>query len=441
MRKIKLIVMVVICGILSLGPSLPSRAMQGEETALVYMVNAEGEIIITGCKSVGRELCIPSLLDGYPVVGIAEGVFRGRADIEKVVIQSGVRYIGEYAFAGCMGLREIELEGGIQYIADNAFYEDASLVEAVLPESIVYVGENAFGNCKALARIGYPQRAHIDKYAFEGSLWQEERDGGKFRIRGSCLIEGRGNEGPIIEIPYGITEIEDCNWRGLAVVDQYYDGSYEQIILPETMVKLGLNCFQKVDVKTIEIPDGVREIPRNAFEHAALEKVELPGELKIIRQGAFYDCTELKTIIIPDSVEIIEEQAFGICIGLSEIIIPDSVSEIGDEAFTDCSNLHDVSFGEGVREVWASLFNYCGNLERVQFPENLEILNGLMWCSGLRRIYIPGKTVEIHDDIFEAYPRWGGSITVYGQKGSRAQEVAEASGIEFVEVESGDEMP
>lgn len=440
MRKIKLIVMVVICGILSLGPSLPSRAMQGEETALVYMVNAEGEIIITGCKSVGRELCIPSLLDGYPVVGIAEGVFRGRADIEKVVIQSGVRYIGEYAFAGCMGLREIELEGGIQYIADNAFYEDASLVEAVLPESIVYVGENAFGNCKALARIGYPQRAHIDKYAFEGSLWQEERDGGKFRIRGSCLIEGRGNEGPIIEIPYGITEIEDCNWRGLAVVDQYYDGSYEQIILPETMVKLGLNCFQNVDVKTIKIPDGVREIPWSAFEHAALEKVELPGELKIIEQGAFYDCTELKTIIIPDSVEFIGENAFGWCIGLSEIIIPDSVYEIDCAPFHHCSNLSEVVFNEGLKEVQADLFDYCGSLERIQFPESLESLNGLMWCSGLRRIYIPGKTVEIHDDIFEAYAKWGGPITVYGQKGSRAQEVAEASGIEFVEVESGDEM-
>lgn len=442
MRKIKIIVITTICGILLLSPSLPSIAVEGENPALVYMVNTEGEVIITACKGTGKEIYIPTTLDGYPVVGIAEGVFRNRSDIEKVVIQSGVRYISEYAFAGCTGLREIELEEGMQYIAGNAFCDAVSLGEVILPDSIVYVGENAFGNCTALARIEYPQRAHIDGYAFEGSLWQVERDKGKFRIRGSRLIEGRGNKDPVIEIPYGITEIEDCPWRGRAVVDQYFDGGcYEQVILPDTLVKLGACCFQQVWVKKINIPDGVREIPMSTFQHAGLEEIELPGELKIIRQNAFWDCTDLRTIAIPDSVELIEQNAFGECTGLSKITIPDSVYEIDSLAFTHCSNLSDISFGEGLKTVWANIFDYCVSLERIQFPESLESLKGTMWCSGLKRIYIPEKTVITNDDIFESHVTWDAPITIYGQKGGRAQEVAEDYGMEFVEVENGDEMP
>ena len=441
MKKIEMIILTTICSVLMFSPGPQSMAMQGGNPDMVYMVNTEGEVIITGCKGTGKEICIPAVLDGYPVAGIAEGVFRNRSDIEKVVIRSGVRYIGEHAFAGCTGLKEIELEEGIQYIAGNAFCDDVDLEEAILPESIVYVGENAFGNCTALARIEYPQRAHIDGYAFEGSLWQEERDKGKFRIRGSRLIEGRKNEDPVIEIPYGITEIENCRWLGLAVVDQYYDNSYAQVILPETLVKLGTCCFQQVWVDKIEIPDGVREIPMSAFEYAGLEEIELPGELKIIRQGAFYGCTDLKTIAIPDSVERIEQNAFGECTGLSKITIPDSVYEIDSSAFIYCSNLSEVSFGEGVITVWADIFDYCVSLERLQFPESLESLKGTMWCSGLKRIYIPEKAVITNDDIFESHVTWDAPITIYGQKGSRAQEVAEDYGMEFVEVENGDEMP
>lgn len=73
---------------------------------------------------------------------------------------------------------------------------------------------------------------------------------------------------------------------------------------------------------------------------------------------------------------------------------------------------------------------YRGNLKK-----------GTMWCSGLKRIYIPEKTVITNDEIFEPHVTWDSPITIYGQKGSRAQEVAEDYGMEFVEVENGDEMP
>ncbi|RKI77643.1 hypothetical protein D7V83_18435 [bacterium 0.1xD8-71] len=60
----------------------------------------------------------------------------------------------------------------------------------------------------------------------------------------------------------------------------------------------------------------------------------------------------------------------------------------------------------------------------------------------MERVYIPAGAVNIHDDIFSIRVKFQYvPITVYGQKGSRAEELAVQSGYEFIEVESGDEMP
>lgn len=439
MKRTKKIRMMVLCIILMLIPSLSSKATSEEMDSFTYIVNSEGEAVITGGNRTEKEVNIPNVINGFPVVGIAEGAFRDRGEIEKVVIQSGVRYIGAFAFAGCIALEEVELGDGLQYIAENAFCNAFRLRVAILPESIVYVGEKAFGNCTQLAQIEFPQTAHVDGYAFEGALWQEERDKGKFRIRGSLLIEGRRNEVPVLEIPYGVTEIDGCSWLGLAVINQYYDTEYEQIILPNTLVKLGNCCFQRVSVEMISIPTGVKEIPKCAFEYSELEEIELPMGLKSIRQASF--CySELKTINIPDSVELIEENAFR-GTSLSKVTIPSSVRSIGRMAFAQCDNLTEIVFEEGMTKAEADMFAYCKSLERVQFPESLESLEGEMFNPGTKRVYIPKGTVLINDDIFKSYIRYEMSIVVYGQSGSRAQEVAEAAGMKFVEVENGNEMP
>lgn len=60
----------------------------------------------------------------------------------------------------------------------------------------------------------------------------------------------------------------------------------------------------------------------------------------------------------------------------------------------------------------------------------------------LKRIYIPKGTNVIDDEkFFRAFVTYEVPLVVYGQSGSRAEEVADAWEMEFVEVASGDEMP
>lgn len=443
-NMMKKTVMIGLCSILLLSPVFRSKA---QENSLTYMVNKEGEAVITGCQGVEKEITIPDVIDGYPVVGIEEGAFQDRTYIKKVNIQSGVRYIGEAAFSGCSKLEEIKLGEGLQYIAGSAFYEAESLGEVILPESTVYVGENAFGNCTGLAQIEYPQAAHIDGYAFEGSLWQKERDDGKFRIRGSILIEALGNKGPILEIPYGVTETINYAAEDSALFQSELLGArseevYEEVILPDTLTNLGTQCFYGIQVRRIEIPYGVKWISKWAFALSGLEEIVLPEGLEGIEGFAFCKCEKLKEINIPDTVETIGLYAFNQCDGLSTVTIPGSVRLIEMLAFSYCDNLEKIILEEGVEEVSGSFVDYCDSLDRIQFPESLKHIEGWMRNTSLKRVYIPGEAeINIDDDIISDYNEGNYCFTVYSQEGSRAQEVAELLGLKFVEVENGNEMP
>ena len=424
-------------------------AAEGETATkedLYYIVTAEGEIVITGGPK-REEIIIPARIDGMPVAGIGENAFLDRTDIETVTVSPGVRYVGANAFAGCEMLKTVTLAEGLQYIGEDAFLGDGVLEEIWLPESVAFVGENAFGNCTQLETIRFPQAAHVDEYAFEGSMWQDLRDQGDFQIRGSCLISAEGGEGAVLAIPYGVTKtVDHPSESGYvnAVIGQYmaYGDKiqYGEILLPETMVRLGEGSFNRTKIDRIIFPESLREIGTFAFQDAILDEVILPGGLKTIDDWAFADAA-LTAIELPETLNEIGMGAFS-GTDLEEIVIPGSDCYVGRYAFDRCERLSNIVFEEGISIMSVNICNYS-NLERLQFPESLQVLEGgQFFIPSLRRIYIPGGAAVTDDEkIFRAYVENEVPLVIYGQSGSRAEEAAKAWGMEFVEAASGDEMP
>lgn len=56
-------------------------------------------------------------------------------------------------------------------------------------------------------------------------------------------------------------------------------------------------------------------------------------------------------------------------------------------------------------------------------------------------MYIPEGASYIEEGLLNNFINQGLSVVIYGQEGSRAQELAEEFGMEFVSVGSGDDMP
>ena len=136
---------------------------------------------------------------------------------------------------------------------------------------------------------------------------------------------------------------------------------------------------------------------------------ELPSDIITIRDGAFYDCTNITLTSLPSGITSIGNNAFYNCTNLALTSIP-SVHSIGEYAFWNCSSLNintisASSIGKGAftycyglteitingKTINSYAFNGCENLTKVTFNNSNVIMssNAFYNCSNLTNIYVP----------------------------------------------------
>ena len=71
------------------------------------------------------------------------------------------------------------------------------------------------------------------------------------------------------------------------------------------------------------------------------------------------------------SVTCIGKQAFYNCTELTSVIIPNSVTTIDDEAFSGCSNLTSVTIGNAVKTIGYYSFSGCSSLTSIEIPNRV----------------------------------------------------------------------
>ena len=138
-----------------------------------------------------------------------------------------------------------------------------------------------------------------------------------------------------------------------------------EIIIPETVTKIGA-AFQNSDsLKSITIPNSVKTIDDYTFQGCInLETVVLPNGLKSIGNLSFYICRSLKSIVIPNSVISIGNLAFS-CTSLESIVLPNSVDYIGGNVFEGCKNLKNIVIGSGISSLDSYVFDGCDSIATI----------------------------------------------------------------------------
>ncbi|MDR2729964.1 MAG: leucine-rich repeat domain-containing protein [Treponema sp.] len=98
---------------------------------------------------------IPVSLDGFPVMEIAEGAFKGNEHITSVVLPP-VKAILNNTFRDCKNLVTVTLPDTLVFIGDNVFENCQSLVSITIPNSVHFIGRGAFYNCLSLYSVTLP---------------------------------------------------------------------------------------------------------------------------------------------------------------------------------------------------------------------------------------------------------------------------------------------
>ncbi len=153
---------------------------------------------------------------------------------------------------------------------------------------------------------------------------------------------------------------EKYNYRILndheAMIERYKD-TVVDVVIPSTVryrnkdysiVAIGDYAFNRydIDIKSVVIPDGVKEIGSHAFKRCRFSSVNLPSSVEKIGASAFKAC-RLRSIIIPENVKRIGNWAFEFSM-LDTVIILSKNVEVGLGAFKDCDSVSYIDFPESV---------------------------------------------------------------------------------------------
>lgn len=121
-----------------------------------------------------------------------------------------------------------------------------------------------------------------------------------------------------------------------------------------------------------------------------------------IGDQAFYQCTELESVLIPNTVTSIGFSAFNYCEMLETVNIPESVEAIGYEAFRECQSLTQIDIPDSVITIGEGAFHYCSKLASVTLPDGITSIEALTFYDcNIAEITIPESVTYIGSRAFE----------------------------------------
>lgn len=168
------------------------------------------------------------------------------------------------------------------------------------------------------------------------------------------------------------------------------------------------NILDSIEYGGIRYP--VTSIERYAFgdgvnfiANVKLRTVNIPNTIKEIGNNAFYECVNLESISLPDSLTSIGTQALGCCFNLKEISLPPTLKFIGPLAFQENKNLEKVIFNGGDIIIDYGAFNDCSNLKNVYVPSledwlSLDFLSFSYW-EGATPLSAASANLYINDEL------------------------------------------
>lgn len=165
--------------------------------------------------------------------------------------------------------------------------------------------------------------------------------------------------------------------------------------------------------KSYYIVSGVSGDKRglSSYEIPATYSPEEGGEekpVKEIGEGAFMNCTSLRSITISESITVIGRNAFTFC-GLTSAVISEGVTTIGYGAFGSCNSLTEITIPESVTTIEPLAFAFCTSLKKAVVKANISVLDGrvlynsvvsqggnVFTNSSLKEVYLPATLEKIH---------------------------------------------
>ena len=399
---------------------LPLQKISAIIDGLWYDIDTDNKtaaVVRTQNQRYTDDITIPSTIHFYKLIcdvtAIGDNAFGGNP-ISSVSIPNSVKTIGDYAFSG------------------------TNLSTLNIPQSVMSIGVRAFSNCKFNAIVVDESNTVYDSREDCNAIIKTETNELLFGSTNTVIpntVTSIGeyafsgcSELSSITLPNSITSIGECAFLECTELSS--------INLPNSITNIGKYAFQYCSKLTsIRIPGSVNSIGDNPFagcsgltsiiveNNAFYDSREncnaiinsstntlisgcsntiIPNSITSIGSGAFFDCSNLKSVDIPQKVTTIGNGAFDGCTSIEKLSIPNSVTSIGEWAFSSCSSLSSVTLSENLKTVSGHLFMGSSSLTSIDIPNNVDSIGygAFQGCKGLATVIIGNKVKAIGQFAF-----------------------------------------
>lgn len=368
----------------------------------VNEADCDGGAILVKYTGTASSVAIPTTLGGEPVFYVYGSSFKDNKAIQTVTIGESVKVVGSNAFENCSGLQTVLVAKNVDRIYSNAFknctamksvtFQKGSVLKRIdesvfenctslnnftIPDTVITIGNAAFWNCDSMTSIVIP-----DSVTSLGS--------GAFYHCASLVDAKIGNGVPTLATSRYVWNAN--NW---GVKDDEREGCFE-------------GCISLVSVT---IGSSVETIDMDCFAGTALITLYVPANVKTIGDGAFMNCSSLKTAeIVGGGTTTVGGSAFRNDSALTKIVFGDGVTSIGGSVLRNCDALIDIQIGENLISIGSCAFWDCDGLISVTIPTNVITLGAgaFFHCDNLANVVIGNGVTEFatSNDTWNA-ANWG----------------------------------
>ncbi|MBO2516840.1 MAG: hypothetical protein CW338_06110 [Clostridiales bacterium] len=246
------------------------------------------------------------------------------AQINRVVISSGITGIGSYAFYELNDVTGVSIPDTVTYIGADAFDGCSGLTEITIPDSVAEIGEGAFAFCSSMRSAVLPS--------------------GLKSIPGSAFIFCRQLN--CITFPSGLTSIGESAFNSCG---------FESITIPDGVTAIGGWAFDACSqLQDITLPVSLKEIGRYAFIFTDLYDVYYQGSaadresingigdsMDLLYADWHYNTPvygDMSMLFLPYYVTDVDAEALA-GTGAQIIIIPPFCRRVAEDAFDGCPDL------------------------------------------------------------------------------------------------------